>query len=231
MIGWGELANPNINIEAMSKRSLLLPCLKTILVGWLFCACGIGIAFGHDDSDNPRHLSVYDTAGRLYESIDENGHITRYGYDAAGRRTHDYAPDPITGQPGTTPVAITTHDAAGRRASVTDALGRITKYAYDPAGRLTDVIHPDDTPNDDSDNPRTKTEYDAAGRKTAEIDEQGRRTAFGYDAQGRLIDVRLAAGTAEQTSRSIAKAACRGSIVRGNPCKARLDTIPPLPVG
>jgi YD repeat-containing protein len=36
---------------------------------------------------NPRMRSIYDDAGQMIESIDENGNATTFEYDAAGRRT------------------------------------------------------------------------------------------------------------------------------------------------
>jgi RHS repeat-associated protein len=132
-----------------------------------------------DDGNNPRIRNVYDAAGQLIETIDENGHVTRHEYDAAGRRIRTLAP----AIDGAHAVVVSEFDAEGRTVATIDAAGRRTEYVYDAVGRQTEVVHPDGS--------RSRTEYDAVGRKTADIDEAGRITRYGYDALGRLTVVVL----------------------------------------
>ncbi|HVJ61263.1 MAG TPA: putative Ig domain-containing protein, partial [Tahibacter sp.] len=136
-------------------------------------------------TDNPFSETVYDAAGRVEATIDENGNLTTYGYDDADRRTS------VTNAKNET--TTTAYDADGRRTSVTDAQNRTAKFVYDDAGKLVETIHPDEGVDDgnDANNPRTITTYDAAGRKIADTDDNGRITRFAYDKLGRLIAVFL----------------------------------------
>jgi RHS repeat-associated protein len=138
----------------------------------------------------------YDPAGRVVYTMDANGHVTGYGYDAAGRRTsltnytaftvspvetNSLVPNPQTGL-----VTTFSHDANGNQTGATDALGRLTTYEYDALNRRTAVFLPKAT-----NEPQLLrlTAYDALGRRARETDEAGVVTAFGYDALGQLTAV------------------------------------------
>jgi len=131
-----------------------------------------------NDANNPRSKSLYDVVGQLVASIDENGNVTRYQYDLAGRRTQAI----LTAINGTTATVVDAYDTLGRRQSSTDANGHVTLYRYDAVGRLLETEH---------EGAISKVEYDAAGRKVADTDAQGRITRYGYDALGRLTTVVL----------------------------------------
>jgi RHS repeat-associated protein/uncharacterized repeat protein (TIGR01451 family) len=139
----------------------------------------------NDPNDNPFSETVYDAAGRVEATIDENDNLTTFAYDDADRRTS------VTNAKNET--STTAYDADGRRTSMTDAQNRTTKFVYDDAGKLVETIHPDEGTDDgnDANNPRTFTTYDAAGRKVADTDDAGRITRFAYDKLGRLIAVFL----------------------------------------
>ncbi len=155
---------------------------------------------------------VYDAKGRLTQTTDAEGNITRTEYngidkesaviDALGRRTemeYDARGNLVlTRYPdGTTETMV--YDAENNLIQETDRLGRVTKMVYDKANRLVETILPDNTPSDDTDNPRMSTEYDVAGRVIAEIDERNLRTEYGYDAADRVTLVRDALGQETQS--------------------------------
>lgn len=132
-----------------------------------------------NDANNPRSRNVYDAAGQLVETIDENGQVTTYGYDRAGRRTQTT----LAQVNGTTAVVVDAYDTVGRRQSSTDANGHVTLYRYDAAGRLLETDH---------EGAIARIEYDATGRKLADTDPTGRVTRHAYDTLGRLVAVVLA---------------------------------------
>ncbi len=149
----------------------------------------------------------YDAKGRVVETTDALGNITKTEYnainkeaasvDAFGKRTtFDYDSRgnllKTTYPDGTT--ATVSYDAEGNKLSDTDRAGRTTHYVYDKLNRLTETIMPDATPQDLADNPRTRTEYDLAGRVKANIDANGNRTTYGYDAAGRRTTMTDALG-------------------------------------
>ncbi len=155
---------------------------------------------------------VYDAKGRLTQTTDAEGNITRTEYngidkesaviDALGRRTemeYDARGNLVlTRYPdGTTETMV--YDAENNLIQETDRLGRVTKMVYDKVNRLVETILPDSTPADDTDNPRSSMEYDVAGRVIAEIDERNLRTEFGYDAADRRTLVRDALGQETQS--------------------------------
>ena len=116
---------------------------------------------------------VYDTSGRLSQTIDPRGHATTFAYDAAGRRAS------ITDALGQ--VTSFAYDAAGNQVAMVDPRGFTTAFVYDAGNRLIRTIAPDAT--------FRGTGYDALGRRIAETDESGLVTQFGYDALGRLAGV------------------------------------------
>lgn len=101
--------------------------------------------------------SYYDRAGQVAGTLDGEGHLTVFRYDAAGRKTEqvDYAAVvPVGARDGAGLDAI----RAGVAASAAD---RHTRYAYDDLGLLRYVI--------DAADEVTGYRYDAAGRRTATI--------------------------------------------------------------
>ena len=114
----------------------------------------------------------YDSQGRVDYEADEQGVVTSYGYDLAGRRT------------SVTRGTITTtfgYDANGNQVWVRDNKGNTTYTDYDVLNRAWRVRYPNGT---------SRTfEYDKLGRKTKETDEAGKITRFTYDCAGRLTSV------------------------------------------
>ncbi len=144
-------------------------------------------------ADNNYNTSGYDAAGRLIRSTQVTGVssgmsppttiqlVTRYGYDAAGRR-----------------VSITNalnqgtrfaYDAGGNQTNVIDALNRSTAYVYDALNRQTKILFPDNTSESYG--------YDALNRKIAATNQANIVTRFGFDVVGQLIAVTNAFGTSQ----------------------------------
>jgi choice-of-anchor A domain-containing protein/RHS repeat-associated protein len=131
-----------------------------------------------DEGNNPRTRSVYDAAGQLIESIDENGNVTRYGYDDAGRRTSTT----LAAVAGVVATTTDEYDDAGRRVASVDAEGHRVEFRYDASGRLIETL---------ADGASTRVEYDRAGRRVADIDAAGRITRYAHDGLGRTVAVVL----------------------------------------
>ena len=146
-------------------------------------------------ADNNYTGSGYDAAGRLTRAI-QGGVIpsgglgppttieltTRYGYDAAGRRTSI-----------TNTLNQGTHfafDASGNQTNVVDALGHTTGYVFDALNRQVQLIY--------SDNTSENYGYDGLNRKMAVTNQANVVTRFGFDTLGRLVAVTNAFGTSQQ---------------------------------
>jgi YD repeat-containing protein len=128
--------------------------------------------------------TVYDAAGRVYQSISSTGTITTYEYDTAGRQirtTLDIAPG--SGDPDDQQITEVEYDSLGRQTLTRDALGNETRYTYDALGRLVQTTYADGT--------TTSTEYDNLGRRISETDQLGRTTQYEYDDAGRTTAVVL----------------------------------------
>ena len=145
--------------------------------------------------DNNYAGNSYDTAGRLVnitQSAVTPGAgmspattvtlMTRYFYDAAGRRT-----------------AITNalsqgtrlgYDANGNQTSMVDALNHTNAYVFDALNRQTKVIFQDNTAESYG--------YDGLNRKVAVTNQASIVTRFGFDVLGRLAAVTNAFGTSQQ---------------------------------
>jgi len=136
----------------------------------------------------------YDAAGRLTSStqgeVVSGGGVsppitidllTRYAYDAAGRR-----------------MAVTNalnqgtrfaYDANGNQTNVIYALGRTNTYVFDALNRQTKIIFPDSTAE--------AYGYDGLNRKVTVTNQASIVTRFGFDALGRLAAVTNAFGTSQ----------------------------------
>ena len=119
----------------------------------------------------------YDKSGRVWQTVDANGTITRYGYDAADR-VLTRTVDPDAG--GLALVTSFTYDPIGRQATQTDPDGRVTRTAYDGVGHvLTRVV-------DDNGKKLTTTfTYDGRGNTLTVTDDLGAVTRYTYDDLGR----------------------------------------------
>ncbi len=105
--------------------------------------------------------------GMVTRSVDENGNVTEYAYDAAGKMVSMKDED---GQ------SISLSYEADLVSQMVDQLGRVTGYAYDSNGLLT-------THTDAAGNQMTYVR-DADGRVVEEIDPEGRSVRYTYDAVG-----------------------------------------------
>jgi len=166
----------------------------------------------HLSSDDRVTRSYFDLRGRIKYTVDGEGYLTRYDYDAENRitgTTRWYSAvsvsdttttatltEPSTG--GSTSTA-TTYDNEGRVATVTEGIGTgstgvTTAYHYNANGTLDWVKVAPGT----SDEVQTKYTYDNAGRKATQTDAFGateaRVTSYGYDGLGDLVSVADADG-------------------------------------
>lgn len=98
---------------------------------------------------------AYDTAGRLKETVDPLGSVTRLGLDKLGRIT-------ASTQAFGTPLEATTHytyDSRGNVVAIKDAVGNLTRHVYDAANRRIGSLN--------ALGALTRTSYDAAGQVIA----------------------------------------------------------------
>lgn len=143
----------------------------------------------------------YDSAGRLIRSVDAEGVVTRYAYDALGRITEEIVAYGL-------PEASTTrriYDTAGRLTEETRAYGTsaasTTRYRYDADGRVIATIDPRGVAeasaagltaaqqNEILDRYTTRYAYDVVGRRTTVTDALGGATVTEYDTFGNAVKV------------------------------------------
>ncbi|MDE5779899.1 MAG: fibronectin type III domain-containing protein, partial [Lachnospiraceae bacterium] len=139
----------------------------------------------------------YDALGRVIQTTDEEGNITKVEYDSEGNVTK------MTDALGNV-VQTCTYDSMGRMAKAEDALGSETAYSYDKAGRLTETIEYLNTESKrkysygydaigrttgvtDPLNGNTSCTYDDSGNISSMTDPNGGTTTYGYDGAGRLL--------------------------------------------
>lgn len=120
----------------------------------------------------------YDRSGKLLESVDPNGVITRHTYDARQRLTSTAVGTELT---------TLAYDAAGQLVRVTQGDGAYIEYTYDAAQRPTGWR--------DSLGNRLLYTLDAAGNRTAEM-----WFDPGGTLRGRLLRVFDALGRVQQTT-------------------------------
>ncbi|WP_056004482.1 LysM peptidoglycan-binding domain-containing protein [Sphingomonas sp. Leaf67] len=155
----------------------------------------------------------YDAAGRVFETTDAAGTVTRYIYNVNGTvqsTTKAYGTvDQVRTQLG--------YDAAGRvvtRIADADGLQSTTRYTYDGFGNLLTQVAPDGTSTtsfayDREGRMLTRTnalgqvqayDYDSFGQRVRIVDERGGATYSYYDAAGRVVAVRDAENYVTETS-------------------------------
>jgi RHS repeat-associated protein len=165
-------------------------------------------AYAYDGDGKPTRITVedgsyldysYDTAGRLYEIVDNLSNRVHFTLDAKGNRTLEETFDPsgrlarklswiyndlnqmeymlnADGQ-GT----HLTYDAAGNVAGTVDALGNETSFFRDPFGRITRKT--------DALSGETELSYDSQGAITRVQDPDGVATTFVRDGFGNGVSV------------------------------------------
>lgn len=141
----------------------------------------------------------YDTVNRL-QSITAGSDVTRYVYDAAGRKTEiqyangtverrEYDPNSrvirqlLTSPEGTLDDTRLTYDRVGRKTSLVESTGRKEFLEYDLAGRLIR-----NSVNEVSGMDRNTTWlYDAVGNRLRRDDSVTGVTTYEYDSRDRLL--------------------------------------------
>ncbi|WP_066807580.1 pre-toxin TG domain-containing protein [Sphingomonas asaccharolytica] len=149
--------------------------------------------------------NYYDARGDLTFTIDGEGYVTRYDYDAEDRQVGTVRWDTpvalasisdttlVTDIPalvsGTYTAIATSYDMDGRVATTTDGVGAVTSYVYNANGTLSTKTEGYGT----SDAVQTYYVYDAAGRVVSRYDAYGSsdvtQTQFTYDAFGQVTSV------------------------------------------
>ncbi|ROH83782.1 RHS repeat protein, partial [Pseudomethylobacillus aquaticus] len=140
----------------------------------------------------------YDKAGRLTDSVDAQGYITRTLYDALGQvieRT-------VAADTASASVTRYSHDQAGRVLEETRAYGSInpdgtssastTRFAYDALGQQVTITEAYGT----ADARTVHQVFDLTGRKTEAMDALGNRTRTEYNSFGDIVKVIDANGNA-----------------------------------
>ncbi|WP_327678448.1 DUF6531 domain-containing protein [Streptomyces sp. NBC_00467] len=197
-------------------------------------ASGVPLRFTYDDerrvtswTDRNDHTYsyVYDTAGRVVETIGPDGALSsHFSYDTESRVTR------FTDSTGAVTVTrlnslgqtIAETDARGHTVlftwdrydnllSRTDELGTTSRFTYDERGNLTTVHYPDgreaSATYDDLHLPVSMTgpdgtvwqqAFDESGNRTTIIAPDGNSTAFTYDGAGALATVTFPNGTVER---------------------------------
>ena len=121
--------------------------------------------------DNPRAIAVYDRGERRRLTINPDGEVVHYKYDAMGRLTE------------------TIYDRQPN--SVERLIEAIAPDATPASIDWTKVVYPDETPDYLEESPRNIVEYYKTGKVKARIDELGNRIEYEYDPAGRVALTRL----------------------------------------
>ncbi|GIE25331.1 hypothetical protein Ahu01nite_084330 [Winogradskya humida] len=126
----------------------------------------------------PVTYTGYDTFGDETESVDANGNRTTTVFDRAGRAYETHDPT-YTTPAGTTisPVSKVEYDTLGQAVSSTDELGNVTRNTFDQLGRTTRSVAPNGG--------ITRVSYDLAGQPLTVTDPTGAVSATTYDFLGR----------------------------------------------
>jgi len=119
--------------------------------------------------------SKYDAVGRVYETIDAAGIITRFGHDDSSQLVA------VTNAFGTPDQVVTrfTYDEIGNRLTQVDAENRTTRYEYDALGRRTRRELPLGM--------FELTRYDPVGNLTNRTDFKNKTTRLVYNNMNRLV--------------------------------------------
>ncbi|HZX45457.1 MAG TPA: hypothetical protein VFF28_07290 [Candidatus Nanoarchaeia archaeon] len=143
-----------------------------------------------DGGEDPTMRFFYDSYGNLIESIDANGHSTRYEYDA----TYTLVTREIDASNNS---AIYTYDNLGRLTSQADPNGFTTHHVYDTFGRRVKQIRPYDT----MENPTLQITYNLDGIAPEEAITRQREeysdtidTYQYYDGFGRIVQQKAGRG-------------------------------------
>ncbi|MFL6676160.1 MAG: transglycosylase SLT domain-containing protein [Massilia sp.] len=169
----------------------------------------------------------FDNNNRVIGSVDAEGYVTQYRYDAAGRQIEAVrfatrtsgTPQADGNFAGLIPAAspadqhsYTLYDGEDHVTGKVDAEGYLTEYGYDADGqlvrtvryanRVTGAVAPgmdvgDLRPAASSGDLVSTQTYDAMGRVSSATNAEGTRTDYMYDVGGNLVSTVAAVGTGE----------------------------------
>ncbi len=166
----------------------------------------VKITYPTAGTQTPEAKFVYNAAGQVTKTIDSNGIVTQYTYDAATGYLTAAAKDPA----GLNVVTAMTYDNLGNVKTITDPLGYITSLDYDTHNNLIKTTAPSpmsyitnytydandnlvqvDRETRDTGNPQQTTAYtyDILDRVASITDELGNTVFFTYDANGNRASV------------------------------------------
>ncbi len=177
-LGYDSVGRAVRTVQYATLRSTTsLPTLAT-MAAWASGEAGNAV--------NRTTRNYYTAGGLLRFSVDAEGYVRRYDYDAADRKVREVVWDaPISVEDATTIDQVNTravggftdarweYDATGRVSSAFDGLGVRTLYEYNATGTLANAYAAHGT----SDQARSYYLYDGAGRVTHEY------AAFGESEQ------------------------------------------------
>ncbi len=154
--------------------------------------------------------TTYDGDGNVLTQTDPMGNVTTYVYDAVGRQTEVYEPNPtdgggpssFAGLSTTNPETIYTYDAAGNTSTVEEPNGTTTTSFSDALGRQIESEQTDPETGDGSATSGyliTTTSYDGNGNVLSVTDPMGRTTTYQYDMFGNQTSVILPSVTVTGT--------------------------------
>jgi RHS repeat-associated protein len=177
------------SVDALGQSSLTTLDLTTNLATATVGPCGCPEETRQFDgrgnltaaTDQLGHTMSYEyepAFNNVTRTVDKNGNITTFHYDAHGNLTSFTNPlnETVTFE----------IDANGQVTGVTDPLGHETHMEYDSSGNMMARIDPLGH--------RWVMEYDALGRLTATVDPLGRRLVTGYDVLDRVKKITDASG-------------------------------------
>ncbi|MFH1023927.1 MAG: RHS repeat-associated core domain-containing protein [Planctomycetota bacterium] len=125
------------------------------------------------DAASHTNTQIPDGAGRARQTVDAEGQITNFGFDANGNLLFVRDPNGMGFDAA--------FDARDRETSRTDTQGDSTAREYDAEGNTTRVF--------DGLGKVTKFVYDSLNRKVTSIDRLGSWTVFTHDANGNLSNI------------------------------------------
>ncbi|MCP4082732.1 MAG: RHS repeat protein, partial [Planctomycetaceae bacterium] len=126
------------------------------------------------------HLTFYDRAGRVTQTVDPEGAVVDFGYDTLSRlRTETATVRAAADQPAQTAVRTSTYTWLGLPKTVTDPEGVVSTSSYNSHGETVSSTVGSLNP--------TSWLYDGAGRARKTTNPDGTAVVYSYDQAGRQI--------------------------------------------
>ncbi|WP_406858742.1 DUF6531 domain-containing protein [Streptomyces sp. HUAS MG47] len=152
---------------------------------WAYTAAG-GLNYALDDNGKMTRFG-WDSKNQLWTVIDPLGVGTEFTYTPAGKLESEKSPEGRR--------TVYAYDAAGNVSSVTTGGGQRLTRTYDATGRVKTEVDPRGNVEGAAPADYTTTcTYDAGGRVASAKDAKGNVTAFAYDAAGNLTSTTNSAG-------------------------------------